>query len=259
MEVQADDDGHDRSRVHHPLLAHPCSPALVRDWVRGSFAAGTWTMGLYGAIAEFEVDGDAVDRSDVQGDVSFTTNRGALRLSIPASVQVFARQGPATTHDHGADLVVLAVPRDEASRAVTRAWGEPDEDGIWPEDRSTARYDLDIASAVASFGVRTDDEGLARELDRRGHQPWPGVIAELGPMLVEVSPHRVVRSGLGRIEVYTPIPAPNGTSPDGPHTHLLPRLLQLGRELPPRLDLPAALAPAAMFYPPPGTLIDLPS
>jgi hypothetical protein len=30
---------------------------------------------------------------------------------------------------------------------------------------------------------------------------------------------------MGRVEVYQSIPAPDGKSPDGPHTHVLPRLL----------------------------------
>ena len=34
---------------------------------------------------------------------------------------------------------------------------------------------------------------------------------------------------MGRVEVFQPIPSPDGKSPEGPHTHVLPRLLAHGR------------------------------
>ena len=40
------------------------------------------------------------------------------------------------------------------------------------------------------------------------------------------NPHRVFLSRLGRVEVFQPIPPPDGKSPDGPHTHVLPGLLR---------------------------------
>jgi hypothetical protein len=48
-------------------------------------------------------------------------------------------------------------------------------------------------------------------------------------MILAANPHRVFISRLGRIEVYQPIPPPSGKSPEGPHTHVLPRLLKSGR------------------------------
>ena len=51
-------------------------------------------------------------------------------------------------------------------------------------------------------------------------------------MILAANPHRVFISRLGRIEVYQPIPPPSGKSPEGPHTHVLPRLLQSRRTHP---------------------------
>jgi hypothetical protein len=67
----------------------------------------------------------------------------------------------------------------------------------------------------------------------------------------------VVIGAAGRIEVDAAIPPPDGVSPDGPHTHVLPRLLRLGRVLGPRLELPPGWAPAACFHPAPGTAVIL--
>jgi hypothetical protein len=68
-------------------------------------------------------------------------------------------------------------------------------------------------------------------------------------MILHASPTRVVPSPVGRVEVFTPIPPPGGTSPAGPHTHFLPAHLAAGRETPPGMELPEALVPCAIFYP----------
>ena len=64
------------------------------------------------------------------------------------------------------------------------------------------------------------------------------------------SPTRVVRTAIARAEVHSRIPRLDERSPDGPHTHFLPRLLELGRDLPAGLDLPTGYAPAASWFPP---------
>ena len=69
-------------------------------------------------------------------------------------------------------------------------------------------------------------------------------------MILAANPHRVFISRLGRIEVYQPIPPPSGKSPEGPHTHVLPRLLQSRRTHPATEPVPEGLVPCAHLYPP---------
>jgi hypothetical protein len=69
-------------------------------------------------------------------------------------------------------------------------------------------------------------------------------------MILAANPHRVFISRLGRIEVYQPIPPPSGKSPDGPHTHVLPRLLRSGRTHPATEPVPDGWIPCAHIYPP---------
>ena len=57
-------------------------------------------------------------------------------------------------------------------------------------------------------------------------------------------------SRLGRVEVFQPIPPPNGKSPEGPHTHVLPKLLAHGRTHAATEPLPAGWIPCAHLYPP---------
>jgi hypothetical protein len=57
-------------------------------------------------------------------------------------------------------------------------------------------------------------------------------------------------SRLGRIEVYQSIPAPDGASPEGPHTHVLPKLLQLRRTHAATEPIPDGYVPCVHCYPP---------
>ena len=66
-------------------------------------------------------------------------------------------------------------------------------------------------------------------------------------MILQANPHRVFISRLGRIEVYQPIPPPSGKSPDGPHTHVLPKLLKSGRTHPATEPIPRDGFPARIF------------
>ena len=53
------------------------------------------------------------------------------------------------------------------------------------------------------------------------------------------------------LEIDIEIPPPGGASPEGPHTHLLPAHLALGRDAPPGVELPEGYAVGAIFYPNP--------
>jgi hypothetical protein len=69
-------------------------------------------------------------------------------------------------------------------------------------------------------------------------------------MILAANPPRVFISRLGRIEVYQPIPPPSGKSPEGPHTHVLARLLQSRRTHPATEPVPEGWVPCAHLYPP---------
>ena len=68
--------------------------------------------------------------------------------------------------------------------------------------------------------------------------------------ILRANPHRVFVSRVGRVEVFQPIPPPGGTSPDGPHTHLLPKLLAHGRTHAATEPMPDGWVPCAHCYPP---------
>jgi hypothetical protein len=67
--------------------------------------------------------------------------------------------------------------------------------------------------------------------------------------IFRASPHRVFSTRIGRAEVYQPIPPADGKSPDGPHTHLLPKLLRSGRTHPATAPIPQGWIPCPHVYP----------
>ena len=261
----------------------------IRAFLMETFRAGggTWVHGLFGAVGEFCIGRDEPYAIVAEGErITAQTGRGAIRFDVTDQVRALAmttKVGTATK-----EVVVLAVPRGRVSRAANRgltALG-PDGDAIRPHEREERLYDLGLAGKLhigrkskvpkeirtcqvtprairvyglntiswqaAGFCVRTSDPELTRELEDCVGQGWAELLARLGGRIVRVSPSRVILSPIGRVEVFTPIPLPNGRSPDGPHTHFLPIHLAVGREMPPGLDLPEALVPCGIFYPAAG-------
>ncbi len=224
----------------------------IRSYVAKSFraGAGTWVFGVYGAVAEFCVGkGEAVDVESSATHLVAETPRACVRFEI--SEQVRALSMAADVHSMTMEVIVLAVPRVRHGQAChdrLTALG-PDRDAIRMTDRDESLYDLGLGMEAAGFCIRTADPQLMRGLNDRIGQSWPYLLAGIGGQIVRVSPTRVIRSPVGRVEIFTKIPMPGGHSADGPHTHFLPAHLALGRETPPGLELPEHLITCAIFYP----------
>ena len=211
---------------------------------------GTWVFGAYGAVAEFCVAAnEPLDIDAGATRITAATPRGAVRFEI--SEQVRALTLATTGASRPADVVVLALPRlraDQPDHLGLAPLG-PDREALRPQDRAELLFDLGLGRRAADFCVRTADTELVRGLNEHVGQQWQALLAKLGGPMLRKSPTRVVRSAVGRVEVYAPIPAPGEPSPLGPHTHLLPQLLAKERETPPGMELPEALVPGALFYP----------
>jgi hypothetical protein len=71
----------------------------------------------------------------------------------------------------------------------------------------------------------------------------------VGAAIGQASPTRILISALAHLEVHQPIPPPGGRSPDGPHTHVLPKYLKEGRAHAPGSPLPDGLYCGLSLYP----------
>jgi hypothetical protein len=206
-----------------------------------------WSMGTRGALAEFVWDTDepvSTGRSEV------VSSRGGIRLALPESTIAVAYETPAGPNTHWNHGVALCLPTSEARRATRGVITElgADTDSLRETDRDDVLFDLGLCTPSVDVCVRTSDPSLLRLLRSALGQPLfdSAIVGEL----VAASPHRVLCTAVGRIEVYANIPPADGRSPDGPHTHLLPHLLRENRTHPPTVPIPIGYAPVAYLYPP---------
>jgi hypothetical protein len=133
-------------------------------------------------------------------------------------------------------------------RAAVHELG-PDSRAIRPEDRDSILFDLGLGTLQADVCVRASRPELVSAL--RAGEGW-SVFAVDNPAtaaIFQASPHRVFVTRIGRAEVYQPIPPADGKSPDGPHTHLLPKLLRSGRTHPATVPIPGDWTPCLHLYP----------
>ena len=210
-----------------------------------------WSLGTFGAIAEFSRDhGEPVRLVQSAEAVSAVTPRGGIALKPHASIRPFASEGITKTGWN--QRIALCLPRDDCAMNQRVALTEigPDRQAPREEDREAILFDLGLGALQADFCVRIGDHELAARLrEYAGHSLFEPSNPAMG-MILAANPHRVFISRLGRIEVYQPIPPPSGKSPEGPHTHVLPRLLQSRRTHPATEPVPEGWIPCAHLYPP---------
>ncbi len=210
-----------------------------------------WSLGTFGAIAEFSRDhGEQVRLVQSAEAVSAVTPRGGIALKPHASIRPFASEGITKTGWN--QRIALCLPRDDCAMNQRVALTEigPDRQAPREEDREAILFDLGLGALQADFCVRIGDHSLAARLrEHAGRSLFEPGNPAMG-MILSANPHRVFLSRLGRIEVYQPIPPPSGKSPEGPHTHVLPRLLKSGRTHPATEPVPEGLVPCAHLYPP---------
>jgi hypothetical protein len=218
---------------------------LVRDHLLDPHTG--WSMGTRGALAEFVWNSDETVCS-ARGEV--VSGRGGIRLDLSRSTTAVAYETPAGPHTHWNHGVALCLPTEDARRAGRDVITEigADTDSLREIDRSGVLFDLGLRTPSVDVCVRTDDPDLLRLLRSAAGQRL--FDSEIVGDLVAASPHRVLATAIGRIEVYTTIPPADGRSPDGPHTHLLPHLLRESRTHPPTVPIPDGSIPVAYLYPP---------
>ena len=210
-----------------------------------------WSLGTFGAIAEFARDHDEPVHLTQSADaVSAVTPRGGIALKSLPGNRPFASES--ITKSGWNQRIALCLPADDCAMNQRCALTEigADHEALRPDDRESVLFDLGLGALQADFCVRIDDHSLAARLrEHAGRAVFEPGNPAMG-MILEANPHRVFISRLGRIEVYQPIPPPSGKSPEGPHTHVLPRLLKSGRTHPATEPVPAGWVPCAHIYPP---------
>ena len=216
--------------------------------------ASSWSIGGYGAIAEFHWlpdDKPEDDPDDDCGDLQVVTDAGAVLLQLREDVVPHAYQGVSRHPDRWLQGIALCLPWRRARRGARQVLTElgPDRHAVRGRDRDAVLFDMGLALPHVDVCVRSDAPELLQALragcGRSLLEPGNAVM----PAIMEASPHRVFLSRLGRLEVYQRIGRAGQPTPLGPHTHVLPRLLAAQRPSAEVYDAPAYHRACAYLYP----------
>jgi hypothetical protein len=203
-----------------------------------------WSIGTFGAIAEFARD---ADETAVLSPLSAVSERGGIRIGPVAGMRLRAFE--TTTKDGWNHRIALCLPEARCTmseRTVLTELG-PDAQALRERDRGAILFDLGLGALQADCCVRVADPHVAARL--RAHCGHPVFGSPAMGVILAANPHRVFVSRLGRIEVFQPIPPPDGNSPEGPHTHVLPGLLRHRRSHAATEPIPEGFVPCAHIYP----------
>ena len=225
----------------------------LQEFVRNHLenAASYWSLGTFGAIAEF-IRGpeEPADFSKNGGVLSSVTARGALRFDSLAGVRAVASE---TASSRGwSHRVAFCLPREVCAmgrRSVITELG-PDTGALRAEDRSAILFDLGLDVLQADLCIRTDDPRLITVLRDEAGRSIFDPARRAFTAIHAASPHRVFDCRFGRIEVFQAIPPAHRISPEGPHTHVLPKLLRHRLTHAATEPIPDGWVPCAHLYPP---------
>ncbi len=210
----------------------------------------SFSIGCHGAIAEFHRDADEPLTIDRPARLTIATRRGGLRIALTPGVRPLAYESPSARHgrwQHGVVFCLAAGKAEGSQRAVLTELG-PDRAALRAADRDQVLFDLGVGAGNVDFCVRTKDPALLALFRRWAGRPVVEPPGPVIPAILDANPHRVAVSRLGRIEVYQAIA--RTTTPEGPHTHLLPDLLAGGRTHAAGVPVPRGTLPCLSLYPP---------
>lgn len=212
----------------------------------------TWVCGGFGALAEFHFDAGEEIAFALGEAIGAVTARGAFRLKVVPELRPVAYETMSKTGKGWGQGLVLCLPQKLArmgARTVVTELG-PDAEAIRPQDRGAILFDLGIGKPQSDICVRTADPDAIELLRKACGQPLFAHGNGLAAQMPALSPHRVFRSKVARVEVYQPIPPPDGKTPDGPHTHVRPNLVKHRRSHAATVPVPQGWSPALWLFPP---------
>lgn len=209
----------------------------------------SFSIGSYGAIAEFhQSDDDAVARGAVDS-LSVATERGAIDITLVDGVRPVAYETLSKRADSWQHGVAFCLPTAQASSSERRVLTElgPDVRAVRPADRQLILFDLGVGATNVDFCIRGANPTLLVKLRAATGNSVFDRDNTIMHDLITASPHRVVVSALGRVEVFQAIAIDR--TPEGPHTHVLPKLLAGRRTHSANVPIPSGYLPCLNLHP----------
>ena len=199
---------------------------------------------MLGAIAEFFRAPDETHTTD--NATCVVTARGAIHIAVNGATRAVA----CTAGGGEPSSIALCLPAADCTmhgyRVITEAG--PDHGALRDRDRVAILFDLGLGSPYFDFYIRTADPAAIKRLREGTGFSLFDTRHRLPRDILAMHPHRVFVSRLGRIEVYQRIAGAGETTPEGPHTHLLPELLKTGRVHAADAPIPPGWIPCVNLY-----------
>jgi hypothetical protein len=214
-------------------------------------ATSGWSCGTFGAVAEFTRSAEEAVYLSEDERIGAVTYWGAIDVEPTPDMRPIAYEtttGNPDAWQHGLALCLPSGRCGMSGRGVLTEIG-PDSGALRAQDRGMILFDIGLNLLQTDVFVRTDDPRLVERLRTNLGRPIFDASSTLIADVVKCSPHRVFCCRLGRIEVYSEIPTPGGRSPEGPHTHVLPKLLSRSRTHAASLPIPAEWVPCMTLFP----------
>jgi hypothetical protein len=214
-------------------------------------ADASWSIGTFGAIAEFS--GDANEAAELQQTtdaIGVVTGKGGLCIVPHPNLRLIASESPAT--ESWSHRMALCLPHGSCAMSGRQVFTEigADDGALRPQDRDGILFDLGLGILQIDACIRASDPAVVAALQGCTGKSVFAPGNDAMRIILAANPHRAFVSRIGRVEVFQPIPPPDGKSPDGPHTHVLPKLLSHRRAHAATEPLPEGWVPCAHLYPP---------
>jgi len=212
--------------------------------------ASSFSIGCFGAIAEFHrIPSEPVDVTEYGHTLQSITAQGAIQIALQSAITPVAYEGISKNTKSWQQGVVFCLPQAQARMAQRQHITElgPDHDALQEKHQSAILFDLGLGAENIDFCIRTEDGALIDALRQCRNQSFFETSPELKDSILQLSPHRVILSRIGRIEVYQPIGLEK--TPEGSHTHLLPKLLASRRTHSANIPVPDGYLPVLSLYP----------
>ncbi len=209
----------------------------------------SFSTGSFGAIAEFHRhSNDSVLINQIE-QLTLQTNLGGIRLTIPEKTQAIAYETVSANPKRWHQGVAFCLPEKLALQNQRKVLTElgPDHVAIRTEDQQDILFDMGIGAINIDFCIRTRDQQLITLLRTATGKAFLQLSSAVREAIIQASPTRVVISRLGRIEVYQQIGIDK--TPEGPHTHLLPKLIKQNRTHAANIPIPKSLIPCVKLHP----------
>ena len=211
-----------------------------------------WNMGSFGAIAEFHHVGDE-SPPDLPADLTQATTRGAIRIEQLEAVRPLAYETLSAAPHRWAQGISFCLPIGNAAMSNRKVLTElgADKQAIRAQDQDDVMFDMGLDQHQVDFCIRTSDHELIEVLRQNEGRSLFDASNPAMAAIIKTHPHRVALTRIGRVEVYQKIGGPDtaGKSPEGPHTHLLPKLLRARRTHSANTPIPEGWVPCGAIHP----------